>query len=122
MKTISDYTIYCTPEQTKKAIELGAKIEYHKLSEMLDISEQVIENGSIYYNTPTAEQMIGWIESLGGIEEITVCKSGMWIWGKNHTLIDSSTNYSSRMESSHAAIDAALDYIYIITRSDYENN
>lgn len=25
MKTISDYTIYCTPEQTKKTLELVAK-------------------------------------------------------------------------------------------------
>lgn len=59
MKTISDFTIYCTPEQTMKALELGATIidghYYHKIC--------IINNND--YATPTAEQMIGFILDSG---------------------------------------------------------
>lgn len=111
---MNKYTIYCTEEQTKKAFELGAQINvrcsyngYHPLP----FNKEIIIEPHHFAEVPTAEQMIGWLESQDGIEEITVCKTGMWIWGKNHTLIDGSPNYSSRQESSLAAIDAALDYL-----------
>ena len=45
------YTIYCTEEQTKKALELGAPIE----SEYIEL---ICKSFLIY---PTAEQMIGFI-------------------------------------------------------------
>ena len=47
---MNQYTIYCTPEQTKKALKLGAPIEYQL-------------KGA--FKIPTAEQMIGWLEEQG---------------------------------------------------------
>lgn len=105
MKTIGDYTINCTPEQTKKALELGAQIERDGFEDR----PYVYIDGA--YLIPTAEQMIGWLEEQDGIKDITVCKTGMWIWGKNHTLIEGGSTYSSRQESTLAAIDAALEYL-----------
>lgn len=67
MKTISDYTIYCTPEQTRKALELGAPL--YKLS--MSVEDSHLRDKSIRINTdeelidyaiPTAEEMIGWLE------------------------------------------------------------
>lgn len=105
------YKIPCTEEQTKKALELGAPINIfiHTSSESKGNYKPIGE--FIDAVIPTAEQMIGWLEEQDGIDEITVCKTGMWIWGKNRTLIKGSPNYSSRQESSLAAIDAALEYL-----------
>lgn len=123
MKTINDYTIYCTRNQTKKAFKLGAELMTFgypdlgsKEEAVLKLNRQVVlsrkdDNSIIVGQIPTAEEMIGWLEDFDCIKEITICKTGMWIWGKNHTLIDSGSSYSSRRESSHAAIDAALDYL-----------
>lgn len=57
MENISDYTIYCTAEQTKLAMKLGAQIELR--------SEVYYPNGAAYPTNPTAEQMIGWLQSKG---------------------------------------------------------
>lgn len=100
---MDEYTIYCTKEQTKKALELGAPIKIECFSTATEDHWQEV--------IPTAEQMIGWLEDQEGIEEITVSKTVMWIWGENHTLINGSPNYSSRQESTLAAIDAALNYL-----------
>ena len=75
------YTIYCTEEQTKKALELGAPLNccYHN-----DDFQNTIKIGSLHYvEIPTAEQMLGWLED----------------------------NYESRKEATLAAIDAALEYL-----------
>lgn len=73
-KTMNDYTIYCTEDQTKKALELGAPIElwseYHKKQEhdfKLDtpIPCKQFTNGYCVASCPTAEQMIGWLEEQG---------------------------------------------------------
>lgn len=94
------YTIYCTEEQTKKALELGAPIDSRWIGEEPN---------------PTAEQMIGWLEEqevgcfvykkpdhpfsaivrVGGVKE-------QMIWAKC---------YSSRKEATLSAIDSALDYL-----------
>lgn len=69
MKKISDYTIYCTPEQTIKAFELGAikpKIElftpYLKETPHTNI---IIDDEDAILIIPTAEQMIGFILESG---------------------------------------------------------
>lgn len=109
---MNNYTIYCSSEQTKKAFELGAPIEYAKVIDTINgNSIRMPEETGEFYLIPNAEQMIGWLEGQDGIEGITVCNTGMWIWGKNHTLIDGCPDYSSRQESSLAAIDAALEYL-----------
>lgn len=48
---MEQYTIYCSDEQTKKALELGAPLEYHCPNERESV-----------YHRPTAEQMLGWLE------------------------------------------------------------
>lgn len=52
---MEEYTIYCTPEQTKKALELGAPIEKDWIPEFL------FNNEYFSLKNPTAEQMIGFI-------------------------------------------------------------
>ena len=92
------YTIYCTQEQTLKAIELGAPIE------------------GIFI--PTAEQMIGWLEEHEEIDEIAPMeKGGDWVYVVYMTGYRSDiespkdTLYPARPEATLAAIDAALDYL-----------
>ena len=99
------YTIYCTPEQTKKALELGAPINkrYNRFEEF---DECILDK-------PTAEEMIGWLQEQGVYVEIT--KS--FIADYQSLVHDShSTRFydeylSSRKEATLAAIDAALEYL-----------
>ncbi len=92
------YTLYCTEEQTKKAFELGAPIKY---KDTLDNRER----GK--FETPTAEQMIGWLEEQGfNFEE-----------ARNYTALEHDDIGTigiyerSRKEATLAAIDAALEYL-----------
>lgn len=115
MKKMSYYTIYCTPEQTRKAIELGAPIERAGIKNIPNI----IDFRGVLYGFPTAEEMIGWLED--NIKcSIPIDKSWSsgcrkWIWtiiDDFETVIDSSiTFYPSRKEATLAAIDAALEYL-----------
>lgn len=96
------YTIYCTEEQTKKALELGAPIE--KICYALNEHWQD--------KTPTAEQMIGWLEEQGITVEMVKCETHWFA----RTYSDENTNFNkgrffSRKEATLAAIDAALDYL-----------
>ena len=106
---MNKYTIYCTEAQTKKAFELGAPLEFTEWYD--DKSAYVGLKGEKYAIIPTAEQLIGWLEGRGGIEDITICKTGMWIWGKKHTIIEGGLSYSSRKEATLAAVDTALEYL-----------
>ena len=65
MECISDYSIYCTEEQTKKVLELGAPINLRWLYEGIQFRKEVnIEYGH-YAEIPTAEEMVGWLEEQG---------------------------------------------------------
>lgn len=129
MKTIDEYTIYCTEEQTKKAFMLGAPLITMRYDEVFE-SGPVIHfdrhkelkhlsknGGSQCAYIPTAEQLIGWIDDQGIALDIhTYFKVDN---GKIHhyqfTVTDSTRvfngEYSSRKEATLAAIDAALDYL-----------
>lgn len=133
MESISDYTIYCTPEQTRKALALGAPIEleseyYHPTENdfMLDnpIPCKYFTTGYHYAKCPTAEQMIGWLEEQMGIttfhiNHYSACKNegyGYLIISKESVLECDAENegmylYPSRREAALAAIDAALEYL-----------
>lgn len=135
MGKISDYSIYCTEEQTKKAFELGAP-----LSVITAKNEKVIEAYKAFANgkrknectvldnfqescgchliaNPTAEQMIGWLEKQG-LWEIQITRkwryNGWYFYLYNSMgddLVDFETTYLSRKEVTLAAIDAALNYL-----------
>lgn len=108
MKTISDYTIYCTPEQTLKAIKLGAPIE--ATWKETTNSYIVFEDDVI----PTAEQMIGWLETQGfgfSIDKLSVIyQSYVTYNGISNKIADISYN-KSRKEATLVVIDAALEYL-----------
>lgn len=70
--------------------------------------------------TPTAEQMIGWIESISTIQLQIVKQTGesgtrYRIWVRDDCLPFSNIikmyNYPTRREATLAAIDSALDYL-----------
>lgn len=118
MKTISDYTIYCTLEQTKKALELGAHIE-RVIFTTNDAYKYTKINEGIYI-IPTAEQMIGWLEEQGILCDVFPTGDygndgfGMRIMIKAKRLNrfeSDAITYSTRKEATLAAIDAALDYL-----------
>lgn len=106
------YSIFCTEEQTKKAIALGAPIE-----EANSINEPkhwvAIDNTT--YKVPSAEQMIGWLEQNPRISDIDIYRSGSTYWSFYVTkfcgIIESKKEYLSRKEATLAAIDAALEYL-----------
>ncbi len=112
---MNKYTILCTPEQTKKALELGAQIAIYGNGEM---SAEIAKKynftpiNGVTYIIPTAEQMIGWLEEQGLTSiEITFCKESKWMFEIFGEIYDYGAPYFSRKEATLAAIDAALDYL-----------
>ena len=61
MKTMSDYTIYCTREQTERAYKFRARI-VKMVEEFNAIPSCYVDKSNNLYEIPTAEQMIGWLE------------------------------------------------------------
>ena len=126
MRSISDYTIYCTKEQTKKALELGAPIEKKEI-QLCDNARFFFWYKGVYYNYTTAEQLIGWLEDQEPIKEIAIYRyerlaRRYWCYDifdkKGYSLLtdeecfpNHGEGYSSRKEATLAAIDAALDYL-----------
>lgn len=102
MKTISEYSIHCTPEQTRKALALGAQLEY-------STDYSLLING-VPYEIPTAEEMIGWLEAQEGIHEVRVNQNSCLEW--YFCVCGQVENkFKTRKEATHAAIDAALKYL-----------
>lgn len=108
------YTIYCTEDQTLKAERLGAPIKKTWESGGHSDLDKYI------YKKPTAEQMIGWIESISTIQlqmEKQMVESGtryrIWVRDECKPFSDiiEMHNYPTRKEATLAAIDAALDYL-----------
>lgn len=117
METISDYTILCTSEQTKKAIKLGAPIEnvyYNVVTKEALERYNLVMIGGKEYKIPTAEQMIGWLEEQGitfdvlFIHETKVYKYYFRYkdYFKRRCKIS-----TSRKEATLIAIDVALKYL-----------
>ena len=109
---MNEYTIYCNPIQTRKALELGAPIEKDWIPECL------FNNGYFSLRNPTAEQMISWLEEQECISEIHIVRGisyANWCfdgYDKHYTSAFSSNMfYETRKEATLAAIDAALKYL-----------
>lgn len=105
---MNDYTIYCTEEQTKKALELGAPIKM-----------TLLEGNQLRPIQPTAEQMLGWLEEMNIkcfiIPDIYKDDSyNIQINDKlvttGHSQYNYPLTYDTRQEAIIAVIDAALEY------------
>lgn len=117
MKTISDYTIYCTLEQTKKALELGAPIETrfdYDENNPIPFSKECVISFMEYAKIPTAEEMIGWLEEQGIMININYQLDGYCLISVMtekeaiKTIIDGSIY---RKTAIITAIDIALEYL-----------
>lgn len=115
------YKIPCTKEQTRKAFELGAPIEFEmEFPVNLDTFERspypdikMGDDGEPILIPPTVEEIIGWLEEQKGIEFTTISKAwGKWYFYINlfgDTLIGD--EYQSRKEATLKALNTALDYL-----------
>lgn len=97
-----------------------AKIENYLYKDNGDRREDVAllegseETGRIIVFSPTAEQIIGWIEEQESIDDIEIYKINA-DWRSEVFMADGNYircfNFSSRKEATLAAIDAALEYL-----------
>lgn len=121
METISDYTIYCTPEQTRKSLYLGAPIHttnehlYRHPHEYKYWAEVDIQGNLYAAKIPTAEQMCGWLKTQGFkfiFSDIEDFDGKYWVIIYNDKEISHGTDIENK---ELAAIDAALDYTSKLT-------
>lgn len=107
--------IYCTEEQTRRALDLGAPIN----ATFADIPNKCEYDGC-YIEIPTAVQMLGWLEEQKDIPNINIISSVYnrdWKYEINLNMPEGydyllwKDGYTSRKEATIAAIDAALEYL-----------
>lgn len=119
---MNKYTIPCTEEQTRKALELGAPIEFEmEFPVNLDTLERspypdikMGKDGEPILIAPTAEEMIGWLEEQRLCIDADWTWDGrvtMWVWDNTEKECVYTSNTNSRQEATLASIDAALDYL-----------
>lgn len=118
---MNEYTIYCSEEQTKKAIELGAPILVAPEEFYVTLPHFNMKICGEYASVilPTAEQMLGWIEEKGVIITISNFHNEYgYSVSKFENNFDESISYhsaidsnNSRKEATLAAIDATLNYL-----------
>lgn len=106
MGFINRYTLFCTEAQTRKALELGAPL--FKYTSIPNFAEVIEISTSEYYEIPTAEQLIGWLEEQEGVD-FSLKKYEYYY----HSYINEKYigNFKTRKEATLAAIDAALEYL-----------
>lgn len=107
---MNKYTIYCTEEQAKKALELGAPIEATGIYQV----PQWVEINGATYKIPTSEQMIAWSEEQGILFDIDTewNKSVLvYVWDCENKSLINNVFHGSRKEATLAAIDKALEYL-----------
>lgn len=108
------YTIRCSEQQTRKALELGAPIDFFEEND--ENNEYAIHVGQgLYAIIPTTEQMINWLED-GFFREVNVQEfANYWeysLYTSSDDVVDSHIrHFRSRKEATLAAIDAALNYL-----------
>lgn len=112
---MNDYTIYCTPEQARRALELNAPIKVT----FLDIPNK-FEYEGCPLEIPTSEQMINWLEGQGikcfvlpdmyddDSYNIQINKN---LITTGHSQYDYPLSYNSRKEATINVINMALEYL-----------
>lgn len=103
---MNEYTIYCNPIQTKKALELGAPIEKDWIPECL------FNNDYFSLKNPTAEQMISWFEDKS--LQVTIrFRGNSWYYDimSGYNVLSIGKDVSTRKEATLNAIDTALEYL-----------
>lgn len=126
------YTIYCTQEQTSKALELGAPIDeamsrynarnaIQRVESGKETLEEYAKQGIALVDCqyvkkalkiPTAEQMIGWIEENKYMSiEVVRTPVGYRYFAYFVEGRKIGGRYDTRSEATIEAIDAALEYI-----------
>lgn len=104
------FTIPCTEEQTKRALDLGAPIKIECFSTATEVYWRDV--------IPTAEQMIGWLEEQG--IWIHFCKPNQRPKLLSYSISNINNIYQrvfigkefySRKKATLAAIDDALKYL-----------
>lgn len=119
---MNSYTIYCTEEQVKKALELGASIgkktiEYSVCPQPGSGYEEDFSEETDALIIPTAEQMVGWLEGHEEIDEIAPIKTGknwdyvIYMTSSLPDIENLDGTFSTRKEATLAAIDTALNYL-----------
>lgn len=119
---MEEFTIYCTEEQTKKALELCAPlnfVEEGRATWKQKHSSLYIPEKWRYFSYPTAEQMINWMEERGGIsvnvQRIMIGGSYKYMCHVTDLHFNyigkGGIHYSTRKEATLAAIDIVLDYL-----------
>lgn len=111
------YTIFCTEEQTKKALNLGAPLEIGNGKGTIMCR---LQNYHTYKRCiiPTAEQMIGWLEEQGMQFNILSNIFNEWeviVYTENTDNVISEITDSdwkkTKKEATIVAIDASLEYL-----------
>lgn len=110
---MEEFTIYCTEEQTKKALELCAPLNF--VEECMATCKQKHSSLYIpekwgYFSYPTAEQMIGWLRSKGLRFEVDEFTNATY-WQYH---IEPSFKCGKELcykDAVLSLIDAALDYL-----------
>lgn len=111
---MNEYTTYCTSEQTRKALELGAPIQFASINDIRLGRYIEVESNNEAYVIPTVEQMIGWLNDKGLLVSIVPnCGDYCWqVWERSLIVDMSETETISTIkEATLAAINAALDYL-----------
>lgn len=121
---MDEFTIWCTPEQTRKALELGAPIVttskepsmFFCAAHPKTIRMNGIKNAEKDFTCaiPTTEQMLGWLDDK--INDIQTIKNvdGTYAYVFYPTVEDdyqSGGQFVSRSEAILAVIDTALEYL-----------
>lgn len=86
------FSIYCTEEQTRKALEIDAPIPHHAIS--------------LKYIEPTAEQMIGYLR-MKGFKFSFDDTYNYWAVSVDCKIIDKGQSEDKEL----SAIDATLEYL-----------
>lgn len=114
---MNEYTLFCTMEQTRKVLELGATLTEDR-SEWVNTANHICV-GDIWYHCPTVEQMFGFFRSKN--IHIVIHKDAVDKWSVycheimpmpfEFTIFDRLTEFDSYEDAALAAIDATLEYL-----------